>query len=100
MFARVSIYEVPVERVGAVAQTFGEAIGQIRELSGAQPPDLLVNGENARTSTMTLWDSRPAMEASRVTASRLRTRPARAVDGNVVATEEYEVGANDLVGAA
>jgi heme-degrading monooxygenase HmoA len=100
MFARVSVYEVPVERVGAAAQSFGEAIDQIREMSGLAGAYVLVNVENGRTSTMTLWDSRVAMEASRVTASRLRSEAARALDGTVVSSEEYEVAAYELGGAA
>ena len=100
MFARVSIYEVPAERVGAAAETFGQAIGQIREMTGLAAAYLLVNAENGRTLTMTLWDSRAAMEASRVTASRLRSEAARGLDGDVLSTEEYEVAARELGDAA
>ena len=100
MFARVSIYEVPIEQVEAAAETFGQAIGQIREMAGLAAAYLLVNAENGRTLTMTLWDSRAAMEASRVTASRLRSEAARGLDGDVLSTEEYEVAARELGGAA
>jgi heme-degrading monooxygenase HmoA len=96
MFARVSIYEVPTERVDAAAETFGQAIGQIREMTGLAAAYLLVNADNGRTLTMTLWDSRAAMEASRVTASRLRSEAARTVDSTVLSTEEYEVAAREL----
>jgi len=100
VFARVSIYEVPPDRVGAAAETFGQAIGQIREMTGLAAAYLLVNAENGRTLTMTLWDSRAAMEASRVTASRLRSEAARGLDGDVLSTEEYEVAARELGDAA
>ena len=96
MFARVSIYEVSTEHVGGAAQAFGEAIDEIRGLTGLAGAYLLVNNENGRTMTMTLWDSRAAMEASRVTASRLRTEAARALDASVVSTEEYEVAVREL----
>jgi heme-degrading monooxygenase HmoA len=99
VFARVSIYEVPTERVGAARESFGEAIGQIRKLTGLAEAYLLVNVENGRTLTMTLWNSRAAMEASRVTASRLRTEAAHGLEGDVVSTEEYEVAVREL-GAA
>jgi len=36
VFARVSIYEVPPDRVGAAAETFGQAIGQIREMTSGR----------------------------------------------------------------
>jgi heme-degrading monooxygenase HmoA len=100
MFARVSIYEVPTDRVGAVTETFGHAIGQIRGMTGLAAAYLLVNAENGRTLTMTLWDSRVDMDASRVTASRLRSEAARSLDGNVLSTEEYEVAARELGDAA
>jgi hypothetical protein len=40
------------------------------------------------------------MEASRVTASRLRSEAAHALDGEVLSTEEYEVAARELGDAA
>jgi hypothetical protein len=49
---------------------------------------------------MTLWDSRAAMEGSRVTASRLRGEAARVLDSDVLSIEEYEVAARELGDAA
>jgi heme-degrading monooxygenase HmoA len=96
MFARVSTYEIPTEQGDAAAETFGEAIGQIREMSGLAAAYLLVNAENERTLTMRLWDTRAAMEASRVTASRLRSEAARTAGSAVLSTEEYEVAVREL----
>jgi heme-degrading monooxygenase HmoA len=96
VFARVSSYEIPPEQAGDAAARFGQAIGQIRELNGLAAAYLLVNAEAGRVLTMTLWDSAAAMEASHVTASRLRTEAVRSVDGNVLSVEEYEVAAREL----
>jgi heme-degrading monooxygenase HmoA len=100
MFARVSTYDLPPERADAAAEAFGQAIGQIRSMAGLAAAYLLVNAENGRTLTITLWDSRAAMEASRVTASRLRSEAARTLDAAVLSTEEYEVAARELGDAA
>jgi heme-degrading monooxygenase HmoA len=88
MFARASTYEVPANHVQSVAGIFGEAISHICEMAGFSGAYVLVNAENGRTMTLTLWDSRTTMEASRVTASRLRSDAARGVDSAPLSTEE------------
>jgi heme-degrading monooxygenase HmoA len=96
VFARVSSYEVPPERANDATHSFEHAIGQIRAMNGLAAAYLLVNAETGRVLTMTLWDTAAAMEASHVTASRLRTEAVRTVDGNVISIEEYEVAAREL----
>jgi heme-degrading monooxygenase HmoA len=96
MFARMSIYEVPVERTNAATETFRQALSQIRELKGLITAYLLVHAESGRLITMTLWENAGSMEASRVAASRLRSDAVRALDGSVLSTEEYEVAAREL----
>jgi heme-degrading monooxygenase HmoA len=96
VFARVSTYEIPPERAGDATGSFRQAIGQIRELNGLAAVYLLVNAETGRVLTMTLWNSAAEMEASHVTASRLRTEAVRTVDGDVLSIEEYEVAAREL----
>jgi heme-degrading monooxygenase HmoA len=91
VFARVSIYEVPVERARDAAENFGQAIAQIRTMKNLAAAYLLVDADNGKVLTMTLWDSAAAMEASRVTASRLRSDAVRTVEGSVLSTDEYEV---------
>ncbi len=93
MFARVSTYEIPVDRMDEATETFRQAINRIRELAGLVGAHLLVSAESGRLLTMTLWETRAAMEASRVAASRLRSDAVRPFDGSVVSTEEYEVAA-------
>jgi heme-degrading monooxygenase HmoA len=94
--ARVSTYEIPANRLHAAADTFGQAIEQIRTMPGLAAAYLLVNAENGRASTITFWDTRAAVEGSRVTASRLRTEAARNLDGGILSSEEYEVAARAL----
>jgi heme-degrading monooxygenase HmoA len=96
LFARVSTYEVPPDQAREATQSFEQALGQIRGLKGLAAAYLLVNSESGRVLTMTLWDSAATMEASHVTASRLRTEAVRTVDGSVLSIEEYEVAAREL----
>jgi heme-degrading monooxygenase HmoA len=91
MFARVAIYEVPEDRQGEARTGFQEAIRRIREVPGLADAFVLLGTESERAVTITLWDSREAMAASRVVASRLRSEAAAAVDGDVVSVEEFEV---------
>jgi heme-degrading monooxygenase HmoA len=103
MFARVSRYEVSTEQLGAAPEAFRQAIGQIGELSGLAEAFLLVDAadraladaDSARVLTMTLWESRTAMEASRVTATRLRGEAAQALEGSVISSEEFEVAVRE-----
>jgi heme-degrading monooxygenase HmoA len=96
VFARVSSYEIPPERAGDATLSFQQAIGQIRAMNGLAAAYLLVNADTGRVLTLTLWDTAAAMEASHVTASRLRTDAVRTVGGDVLSIEEYEVAAREL----
>jgi len=103
MFARVSRYEVPTEQLGAAPEAFRRAIGQIAGSSGLADAFVLVDAgdsapvdaDSARVLTMTLWESRTAMEASRVTATRLRSEAAEALGGSVISSEEFEVAVRE-----
>jgi heme-degrading monooxygenase HmoA len=91
MFARIAIYEIPGHRVEEAVGGFRKAIEKIRELPGLEEVLVLVSPESDRALTMSLWKHREAMEASRVTASRLRNDAAHLVDGSVQSVVEYEV---------
>jgi heme-degrading monooxygenase HmoA len=95
MFARVAMYEVPADRIDDAAESFRQAIDEIRAMAGLAGAYLLVSTDSGRVLTMTLWESRAEMEASRVTASRLRSEAAGALGGSVVNSDEYEVAADE-----
>lgn len=96
MLARVSTYEIPLERLDAAVEAFGHAIGQIREAAGLHAAYVLVNDVTGRTLTMTFWDNRASMEASRVSASILRSDATRSLEGVTLSTEEFEVAAHEI----
>jgi heme-degrading monooxygenase HmoA len=91
MFARISRYDIPADRVDDAVASFGEALEEITQLGGFLEGYLLVNREDDCATTMTFWNSAAALEASRVTASRLRTEAAHAADGVVASCQEFEV---------
>ena len=92
MFARVSVYEIPANRMDEAAQEFGAALDEISGLEGFHEAFFFVAPEDDRATATTLWTSRRALEASRAAASNLRTKAAHAVGGGVVSAIEYEVG--------
>ena len=95
MNARVSTYELAVDKVDEGITSFREAIDRIRQLDGFQEAYFLVDRENGQAVTITLWDGTDAMESSRVSASRARSDAARAADGEVKSTCEYEIAIHE-----
>jgi heme-degrading monooxygenase HmoA len=91
MFARVAMYDIPADRIDDATESFQQALDEIRGMTGLAGAYLLVSTDSGRAVTMTLWESRAEMEASRVTASRLRSEAAGALGGSVVNADEYEV---------
>jgi heme-degrading monooxygenase HmoA len=92
MFARVSVYEIPANKMDDARDEFQEALKQIGELDGFHEAFFFVAPEDDRATATTLWESRAAMEASRSMARSLRSKAAGAVGGGVVSAIEYEVG--------
>jgi heme-degrading monooxygenase HmoA len=99
MFARVAVYEIPGHRVEESIVGFRGAIEEIRGMDGLRDVYLLVSPESDRTLTMSIWEQREAMEASRLKAARLRDEAAGAVDGNVQSVVEYEVAVHETLGS-
>lgn len=97
MLARVARYEVEAGRIQEAVQAFGEAAAQIEALAGFAGGYVLVDQEDGRTMTLTLWDNAAALENSESAAGRARRQAAEAVNGSVLSVEKFEV-AHDLNG--
>jgi heme-degrading monooxygenase HmoA len=91
MFARVVRYQIPEARFGEVVPAFRDAVEQLREVEGHKGGYLLIDRDNSTVLTVTLWDNQAAMEASEVTASRLRSEAINAVDGEIQGVNRCEV---------
>ena len=91
MFARVARYEVASDRIDEAVDSFGQAADGIQGLEGFKGGYVLVDHEDGRTMTVTLWDNHAAMDASESVARSARNDAATAVDGEVLSVEKFEV---------
>ncbi len=91
MHARVSTYELSADKLDDGIRGFRDATDRIRELDGNKEVILLVDRENGQAVTITFWEDAQTMTASRVAATRARSDAARAADGEVKSSCEYEV---------
>jgi hypothetical protein len=89
--ARLSTYDLSVDKLDEGIRGFREAIDRIQQLDGFQEALFLIDRENGQAVTITFWDRADSMLASGVSASRARSDAARAADGEVKSTCEYEV---------
>src|ERR687887_313341 len=64
MLARVARYEVGSDRIDDAVTAFGDAAREIETLDGFAGGWLLVDHEDGRTMTVTLWDNFAALENS------------------------------------
>ena len=91
MLARVARYEVEAQRIDDAVQAFGEAARQIEELHWFAGGFVLVDPEDGRTMTLTLWENSAMLENSEPVARRARRQAADAVGGSVLSVETFEV---------
>lgn len=91
MFARVARYEVPQDQLEQAVAAFGEAGRQIEHLEGFAGGYVLIDSEDGRTMTLTLWTNAAALESSERQARNLRREAAGAAGGSVLSVERFEV---------
>ena len=91
MLARIARYEVNRDRLTDAVDAFSEAGREIEHLDGFAGGYVLVDHEDGRTMTVTLWESDAALEDSEPAARSARNRAAGAVDGSVLSVERFEV---------
>jgi heme-degrading monooxygenase HmoA len=91
MLARVARYEVDSARIGEAVTAFGDAAREIEGLDGFAGGWVLVDHEDGRTMTVTLWENFAALENSERAAGKARRAAAEAVGGSVLSVEKFEV---------
>ena len=91
MYARLARYEVPPGRIHEVVHGFEDAAGELQGLEGLKGGYLLVDDQEGLALTLTLWDTRAALETSAARAGALRQRAVRTVDGSVQSVHGLEV---------
>ncbi len=96
MVARVSNYEVPLQRLDEALEAFEHVVEEIKESTGLHAAYVLMDKATGRTITISYWDNRETMEASRITASILRSDAVQALGGVQLNVDEYEVVARSF----
>jgi heme-degrading monooxygenase HmoA len=91
MQARVARYEVGSDRIQDAIEAFGEAGKQIEGLDGFAGGYVLVDHEDGRTMTVTLWENDAALEESEKVARSARNKASEDVGGSVLSVEKFEV---------
>jgi heme-degrading monooxygenase HmoA len=91
MLARVARYEVPSDRIEDAVDAFSEAAKEILDLDGLVGGYVLVDYEDGRTMTVTLWENQATLDSSEPATRAARTNAANAVGGSVLSVERFEV---------
>ena len=92
MFARVNIFEGPVESFDKSLQISKEqAIPPLREADGSVGILILGDRSTGRSYAITLWRDEAALRASEEMANRVRTDTSQAAGEQVVSVERHEV---------
>ena len=74
----------------------GSVLPAARQMDGFRGILSLIDRENGRGLTVTLWESEEAMRASEERADRLRDDAAQAMGGTIAGVERYEVTLSEL----
>ncbi len=91
MFARIARYDVGEDRIEEAIDAFREAASQLGDLNGLRGGYVFANAEDEVLISLTLWDSRAAMDTSEVRAARLRQEAVKQVEGSVASVHTLEV---------
>jgi hypothetical protein len=91
MWARVARYEVAPERIDDAVRGFESIAEELGAIEGSRGAYLLVDRENGRSLTVTLWEDYNTMCGSEVAAARMRKDAMDGAEGTVEAVELYEV---------
>ena len=91
MFARIARYAVPPDRMDEAEAAFREAAEQIQQIDGLNRATILMDGESGTVVSVTMWETRAALEASEVRASRARQHAVDAVGGDCQSVDRLAV---------
>ena len=87
MFARVSTYEGDA---GSLREGFERATDPLRQIEGFERAYFLI-GDGGKAMSITLWESRDALEASAEAATQLRDDATQPSGATIASVDSYEV---------
>jgi heme-degrading monooxygenase HmoA len=89
MFARVSTYRGDGDRL---LQGFADVTGPLEAIDGFSRAYFMVDRENGKGMSITVWESEEALNASAARADELRSQGAEAGGATIESVEHYEIG--------
>jgi len=99
--ARVSVLEGSSDAIDeGLERTRGETLPKVRAIDGNVAAIGLADRDNGRVSTITLWDSAEAMQASEQAADQLREQSADLAGQEITNVARYEVAMAQSVAGA
>jgi heme-degrading monooxygenase HmoA len=97
VFARVSTFEGPPERVDELVHTAVEKVlPQLKRFSGFNGILTLADRQSGKVLTVLLWESEEAMRASEEASYWFRRYSAEVASETVIGVERYEVVFSEL----
>ena len=96
MHARVSTYRFEANRADDVVTAFETAAGAVEEMEGQRGVYLLLDRENGKAITITLWESADALAATAAAADEVRSDATSSYGGSIESVESYEVALHEI----
>jgi heme-degrading monooxygenase HmoA len=94
MYARVSFYELGAAEQDDVVQAFEKTRASVEQLQGNRGGMVLLDPDNGKGMTITLWEDEDALRATEHQAEEIRQQAAAGSGTRVLAVEAYEVALN------
>jgi heme-degrading monooxygenase HmoA len=88
MFARVSRYS---GSTAGLRKGFESVSAELEKVEGFVQAFFLADDQHSRAMSITLWESKAALDASAERAHRMRTQASEPADATIDAVENYEV---------
>lgn len=92
MHARVSVFQVTPDELDAFVEYGRGTIAGLMEMEGFRGNLVLVDREAGKITSITLWESEGAIEASEGRANAMRSSGDSALYAGVVSVDRREVG--------
>lgn len=91
MYARISRYEVPLDRFEDDLRGLQDTERKVASMPGSLGLFYLMDHDMGRTMSITLWDTEQSMRESEQPADTLRAQTTSASSAKIVSIERYEV---------
>lgn len=95
MHARVSTYRFEANRADDVVAAFETGVGAVEQMEGQRGVYLLIDRENGKAITITLWESADALASTAAAADQIRSDATSSYGGSIESVESYEVALHE-----